>query len=111
MLLAVGMIVNIIIIPQVQVAESGYRGIVIYGDIDNDGDVDQDDQTLLQKYVYGTSIPDESTCLMCDVNLMYGRIDISDISALIDFRNGSPTHNIASGYCGENLTGSLLMAN
>ena len=61
---------------------------VYYGDIDMDGDVDNDDLTLLQLHVAGTSVLTDSEQLArADVN-GDGTITVSDRLTLAQYVNG-----------------------
>lgn len=82
-----------------------YKGTVIYGDVDNDGDVDEDDCTYFKDIYFGGNFnPDERTRLACDL-ICDGEINIYDVQRLVEYvYQQIPLENIASGYCGDNAT-------
>ena len=91
----------------VGIAETGYIGTVIYGDIDNDGDFDEDDLQLLQKIYLGLESSDIRTVLAADVDLD-GEITGKDLAQLKKYLTGDISLDIiAYGTCGDDITWTL----
>jgi hypothetical protein len=84
-----------------------YRGTVIYGDVDNDGDIDDDDVTILREIIIGTSTADDRTKLAADINGDKS-VDINDVTYLRKYLAGTYTMELmASGMCGDDVCWSL----
>ena len=87
--------------------EGNYKGTVIYGDADNDGDIDADDFSMVLQIANESVTADERTKMASDV-LHNGTVDAADALAISKYVNGSYIIDpIASGYCGTNVKWSL----
>ncbi|MCD8215833.1 MAG: leucine-rich repeat protein [Clostridiales bacterium] len=91
----------------IKLMESSDSDTVIYGDVDNDGDVDEDDVTALRQIILGELTADERTATASDLN-SDGSIDINDVTILNKYLAGTyEIDPIVSGRCGDNLTWKL----